>query len=123
MSALEQTEGLTCIGLGQIGQAYLALLYFLCKGALGGRRIALIDDDRFQRENGRTQLLLEEGGEWLGEDKVTYIERILDEWDAEIVPVRKKIGVELAARVGSPGCCIARVARPGRASHCERRRI
>jgi hypothetical protein len=89
--ALDETDGYTCIGLGQIGQAYLALLYFLCGGALAGRRIALIDDDKFQSENGRTQLLLEEGGDWLRKDKVSYIERILGGWGADVLAVPNKI--------------------------------
>lgn len=90
-SALAQTNGFTCIGMGQIGQAYLALLYFLLDGILADRRIALIDDDSFQRENGRTQLLLEDGGDWLGKEKVAYIERILSGWGAEVLSMRERI--------------------------------
>ena len=89
--ALDQADGLTSIGLGQIGQAYLALLYFLYKGTLAGRRITLIDDDNFQSENGRTQLLLEEGGNWIGKEKVAYIQHVLKEWGANVQAVPKKI--------------------------------
>lgn len=58
---LRQPDGFTFIGMGQVGQAFLALLWFWLKGDFGGRRIAVIDDDRFIDKNGRTQVLLAHG--------------------------------------------------------------
>ena len=48
---------------GQVGQAFLALLFFLNAGSLNGRRLAIIDDDYFDISNGRTQILLAEGAD------------------------------------------------------------
>ncbi len=88
---LRRLEGFTSIGLGQLGQAKLALLFFLLRGKMRGRRVALIDDDRFQKENGRTQLLLAEEADWVGQDKVTYIGARIAAWGADVVPVYEKI--------------------------------
>lgn len=85
-------EGFTCIGVGQIGQALLALLFFLYGGDFGGRRVSLIDKDTFEVENGRTQLLLVDGAPWDGEDKVTYIAPLVSAWNADAIPERAKIG-------------------------------
>ena len=90
--ALDAADGYTCIGLGQVGQAFLALLFFLYGGDLGGRRFALIDDDAFQRENGRTQLLLAAGANWIRKDKVAYVESVVTAWRAAVVPLKEKIG-------------------------------
>lgn len=67
--------GYTCIGLGQLGQAFLALLYFLRGGSFAGQRLVLIDHENFEKENGRTQILLAEQDEpfWLNRNKDEYI--------------------------------------------------
>jgi hypothetical protein len=91
MSTIAKLDGFTCVGLGQVGQAYLALLYFLYRGSLHGRRLALIDDDAFQIENGRTQLLLSAGDEWLGKAKVPYIASVVGRWGADVQQAREKI--------------------------------
>jgi hypothetical protein len=65
-------EGLTFIGLGQLGQAYLSLLFFLNKSV--EQEIILIDKDRFEDPNYNTQILLNETKEWIGEPKTRYLE-------------------------------------------------
>jgi hypothetical protein len=65
-------DGLTLIGLGQLGQAYLALLYFL-RPDLGTPDLFLIDKDRFELPNRDTQVLLS-GKKWNGELKSEYLE-------------------------------------------------
>ena len=47
---LAAIDGFTCIGVGQVGQALLALLFFLYGGDLRGRRVSLIDKDKFEVE-------------------------------------------------------------------------
>jgi len=89
---LKALEGVTCVGLGQLGQAYLALLFFLYGGRLSGRRLAVIDDDIFEKENGHTQLLLSDRGDWRGKHKVPYIASVVSQWDADVFPVPEKIG-------------------------------
>ncbi len=89
--ALKELDGFTCIGMGQVGQATLALLFFLYGGRLAGRRVALIDDDGFQSENGRTQLLLADGGAWCGQDKVSYVAPLIAAWGVNVEPLREKI--------------------------------
>lgn len=92
MRAMTELDGFTCVGLGQIGQAYLSLLYFLYGGSLNGRRLALVDDDTFQTENGRTQLLLAAGDEWLGKEKVPYVASVVTRWGADVQSLPEKIG-------------------------------
>lgn len=74
---------LTVIGLGQLGQAYLALLYFLTAGK-ECPRLLLIDRDNFGLENRSTQLLLDESEGWCGVPKARHLERLLRDlgWDA-----------------------------------------
>jgi hypothetical protein len=94
---LRELAGVTSIGLGQLGQAYLALLFFWFHGHFGGRRVALVDDDRFQKENGRTQLLLDprlaEGGpgSWLGQKKVPYVASVIRPWNVDVFERSQKI--------------------------------
>lgn len=67
---------LTVIGLGHLGQAYLALLFFLLKDR-DLPHIVLVDKDSFEKENYTTQVLLEEGGSWIGGRKDEVLERHL----------------------------------------------
>ena len=72
-SASLQLSGLTLVGLGQLGQAYLSLLFFL--GPYVGRpSLFLIDKDRFEPPNGDTQILLS-GTKWEGEFKTEYLRK------------------------------------------------
>lgn len=75
-------ESLTFIGLGQLGQAYLALLFFLDPDRQCS--IHLIDKDAFEISNRTTQILLEDSESWEGAAKAEYFESQLRElgWKA-----------------------------------------
>jgi hypothetical protein len=67
-----EISALSLVGLGQLGQAYLSLLYFL--SADGPRpRLFIVDKDEFENPNGDTQILLSGSG-WEGKAKAKYIE-------------------------------------------------
>jgi hypothetical protein len=88
---LRQPAGFTFIGMGQVGQAFLALLWFLLKGDFGGRPLAIIDDDRFIDKNGRTQILLVQGEGWLNEEKAMYVCGLAERWNASAKPLPGRI--------------------------------
>lgn len=70
---------LAVLGLGQVGQAFLALLYFLVRGR--ALRIHLVDKGSFEDPNRRTQLLV--GGDpitWRDIPKVNYIAGLCRSW-------------------------------------------
>ncbi len=81
---IAENYGYVCIGLGQLGQAFLALLFFLRGGSFAGQRLVLIDHDNFEKENGRTQILLAEQDKpfWLNRDKDEYIYEVATRLDA-----------------------------------------
>jgi hypothetical protein len=78
-SALFPLE-LTVIGLGQLGQAYLALLYFLAIRTGSRPSLALVDKDFFEMPNQRTQILLAEGGAWEGCQKAKFLAELVRSW-------------------------------------------
>lgn len=96
---LRQPDGFTFVGMGQVGQAFLALLWFWLKGDFGGRRLTVIDDDRFIDKNGRTQILLVQGGGWVDEEKAKYVCGLAGGWNANATPLPGKI--DFAWRRGS----------------------
>jgi hypothetical protein len=69
---------LSVIGLGHLGQAYLALLYFVCQNI--APTAVLIDRDSFEPPNRATQILLEETFCWNGVPKHEYLERLVQQW-------------------------------------------
>jgi hypothetical protein len=71
---------LTIIGLGQLGQAYLALLYFLALRTASTPSLVLVDKDFFEMPNQRTQILLEEGGAWEGCEKAKFLAELVRSW-------------------------------------------
>jgi hypothetical protein len=83
-------RGYTCVGLGQLGQAFLALLFFLRNGNMSGLKFILIDRDIFEIDNGRTQVLLAENSQWLNNDKVQVISEITRSWGVTNVVARKQ---------------------------------
>lgn len=68
-------DGYTVIGLGQLGQAYLSLLYFLAQRQQVFPRVVLLDKDRFEKANRDTQILLDENEQWEGELKASFLEQ------------------------------------------------
>ncbi len=72
--------GISFLGLGQLGQAYLALLYFLSDRAASQPRIWLIDKDRFEAVNEGTQVLLEPSGDWTNKEKALYLAERMTKW-------------------------------------------
>lgn len=82
-------KSIAVLGLGQLGQAFLALLYFLYPDH--GRRpsLLLVDDDRFGEENFATQVLLDPSRSWVGKKKVDHIATQLRDsgWNAEPLDV------------------------------------
>lgn len=91
---LAEVEGFTCVGLGQLGQVFLALLFFLFNGELAAKRLVLVDRDVFESENGRTQILLPEGANWLNEPKVDFVSSVLKSWSAKPEIVTRRIEIQ-----------------------------
>jgi hypothetical protein len=77
-------DGIAFLGLGQLGQAYLALLFFLMRNCHGRPRVFLLDKDRFTPANEATQMLLEAGQAWSGTEKSEYLGAITRGWGAEV---------------------------------------
>ena len=73
-------DGLTFIGLGQLGQAYLSLLFFLTAAGGGTPPIVLLDKDSFEPPNYSTQILLEEGDGWVGLEKAKLLAIRMRKW-------------------------------------------
>lgn len=74
------------LGLGQLGQAYLALLHFLYIDGDRRPELVLLDYQRFGSENFATQILLDpDETRWVGVKKVDYLASILDRagWTVE----------------------------------------
>lgn len=90
--ALEASPGFTFIGQGQVGQAMLALLFFLYRGDFGKRILRLIDPDSFRVENQRTQILLREHDDWLNARKAFFIAEVARRWNAVAVGLPEAIG-------------------------------
>jgi hypothetical protein len=72
------------LGLGQLGQAYLALFFFLMLKWQAAPRVFLLDKDRFEEPNEATQMLLESGKLWCGSEKSEYLGNLVRKWGAEV---------------------------------------
>jgi hypothetical protein len=73
------SERIAVLGVGQIGQAFLALNYFLA----GSRSpiVHIVDKDIFEDENYRTQILLTDAPRtWVGQRKVDYLASVCRSW-------------------------------------------
>lgn len=91
LTKLRRPDGFTFVGMGQVGQAFLALLWFWFRGDFGARPLVIIDDDKFIKENGRTQILLAHGGGWLHEEKAGFISILARTWNAQAAQLPGKI--------------------------------
>jgi hypothetical protein len=71
------------LGTGQVGQAFLALGYFLSSGTIPS--VHLVDKDEFEDYNYATQVLLSDDmAEWLGKPKVEYLSGVCQNWGWKI---------------------------------------
>ena len=75
-------EGMDFVGLGHLGQAYLALLFFITAGTPSRPRTLFIDKGAFEDPNLATQILwIEEQSDWLGErGKAEYLKKRACGW-------------------------------------------
>lgn len=78
------SDGIAFLGLGQLGQAYLALLFFLMRKYHWQPRVFLLDKDRFEPANEPTQMLLEAGEPWSGSEKSEYVGALVRGWGLEV---------------------------------------
>lgn len=78
------------LGLGQIGQAFLSLGFFLTPN--GPIRVHLVDDDFFESENYRSQLLInEDATTWLDQSKTAVISQLCSRWGWAVTQERTRI--------------------------------
>ncbi len=66
-------DGLAFLGLGQLGQAYLALLYFMIAETNHKPDVLLLDRDCFEEANWSTQILLGEQDLWRHKPKSSFL--------------------------------------------------
>ena len=78
------------LGAGQVGQAFLALYYFLAAGK--SVSVHLLDKDYFEICNRRTQILLAETPEiWNRKSKVEYLAEVCRGWGWNVLPEQTEI--------------------------------
>lgn len=78
------------LGVGQIGQAFLSLGFFLT--AQQPMRVHLVDDDIFEITNYRAQLLLGENPEpWVNSPKVEFLATLCRTWGWTVTKERTRI--------------------------------
>ena len=80
---LEETE-LDFVGLGQLGQAFIALLFFVGRANEEIPRIYLVDKDHFEKPNWSTQILIEPDSEWMGVPKAEYLRHRTESWGRHV---------------------------------------
>jgi hypothetical protein len=76
-------DGVAILGLGQLGQDYLSLLFFLARGWTETPKVFLLDKDEFELPNRSTQVLLSESDEWSGAQKAPYLAALVRAWGWE----------------------------------------
>ncbi len=79
------------LGAGQVGQAFLALAFFLANGQR--LRVHLLDKDPFEDCNQRTQILLEEQALelWRNKPKVEYLAALCRGWGWVVTEEQREI--------------------------------
>jgi hypothetical protein len=89
-SSIAAPKKIAILGTGQIGQAFLALAFFLAPKEQ--MNIHLVDSDVFEIDNYRSQLLLsEDHGRWDGRAKVEHLARICNEWGWSVTEEKVRI--------------------------------
>lgn len=88
------------MGLGQIGQAFLSLHFFLSNQKT--MTVHLVDDDSFEVVNYRSQILLTENStSWLGQPKVGVMAQICEDWGWKVTKEQTHIDWQWKNRLGS----------------------
>lgn len=78
--------GLNFVGLGHLGQAYIALLFFLARAYRAVPKVCLVDKGSFELPNWSTQTLIEFNSKWMGVPKVDYLCQRLESWGWQVKP-------------------------------------
>jgi hypothetical protein len=91
-------ETLTLMGLGQLGQSYLALLYFIREYYERAPKLLLLDKDDFSIENRPTQILFRESA--TGESKAECLAQELRAFGFHAEGVKTEIGWDSRRRAG-----------------------
>jgi hypothetical protein len=81
-----ETTWLNFVGLGHLGQAYLALLFFLARRHRELPKVCLVDKGRFELPNWSTQILIELNSRWMGAHKAEYLRQRLESWGWQVEP-------------------------------------
>lgn len=81
-----ETTRLNFVGLGHLGQAYLALLFFLARRHRAVPKVCLVDKGRFELPNWSTQILIELNSKWMGVHKAEYLRQRLESWGWHVEP-------------------------------------
>jgi hypothetical protein len=84
------SDGIAFLGLGQLGQAYLALLFFLTRTSKAPA-VLLLDKDEFEAPNYSTQILLSEDANWDGAPKSQYLDQLVRTWGWNGTPEFRKL--------------------------------
>lgn len=83
-------EALMLMGLGQLGQSYLAFLYFVRESHRRAPKLLLLDKDDFSIENRSTQVFFRESA--TGESKATFLAKELRALGFQAEGVKTEIG-------------------------------
>ncbi|MGD0905473.1 MAG: hypothetical protein ABR924_21470 [Terracidiphilus sp.] len=93
-------KAIAIMGLGQIGQAFLSLHFFLSNQQ--AMTVHLVDQDSFEDVNYRSQILLTENStSWLGQTKVGVMAQICEDWGWKVTKEQTHIDWQWKNRLGS----------------------
>lgn len=79
------------LGLGHLGNAYLALMFFICRGKNSWPHVSIVDKDRLGPENWSTHVLVGEHDQSFGEFKTHAIARLAHTWGCELHPMATEV--------------------------------
>lgn len=94
--------GFELVGLGHLGQAYIALLFFLTLTGIVPPRLSLIDKDNFENPNWSTQILIETQDEWIGLPKADYLRDRAKSWGWNATSEVSEITWDWRRKAGHP---------------------
>lgn len=85
-SNMLRASHLEILGLGHLGNAYLALMFFICRNQNIWPSISVVDKDRLGPENWATHVLVGEQDESCGEFKADVLAKLVNGWGCEALP-------------------------------------